>query len=91
VFLYRANAMPCPVASPPAQDDQPARRAAASMTARPRGSDNWASRYATGSRPAAAASSSMNDSAANTLRNAPSDRSADTRSGISSSRWFTTR
>ena len=33
----------------------------------------------------------MNDSAANTLRNAPSERSADVRSGMSSSRWLTAR
>ena len=56
-----------------------------------RGSLSIDRRYSTGSRPAAAASSSTNDSAANTLRNAPSDRSDDVRSGISSSRWFTTR
>ena len=42
-------------------------RAVASITARARGSFMWRSRNSTGSAPAAAASSSMNDSSANTL------------------------
>ena len=32
----------------------------------------------------------MNDSIANTLANAPSERSAETRSGISGTKWSTT-
>ena len=64
----------------------------ASITARARGSDEVAQavrdRIVAAAR---AASSSMNDSIANTLANAPSERSAEVRSGIASSRWLTTR
>ena len=69
----------------------PAARAAASITARPRASERWRNRNSTGSTPAAAASSSMNDSIANTLAKAPSDRSADTRTGMSGTKCSTTR
>ena len=76
--------------SPRERPGQPAIAAACSITRRARGSPRWASRNATGSAPAAAASSSMNDSIANTLRNAPSERSEEVLIGMASSRCLLT-
>ena len=70
-----------------AESLQPARLAAASSTARARGSFRWRRRNASGSSPRSAASSSMNDSMANTLAKAPSVRSAEVRIGMVSRRW----
>ena len=84
--LYRATPAPYPMPSRWPRPSHPAMPAAWVSTRRARGSDRWASRKATGSAPAAAASSSMNDSIANTFRCAPSERSEDVRIGMSSSR-----
>ena len=61
------SAKPRPRGRRPSRRFQPARCAVASITARARGSFRWRRRNSTGSTPAAAASSSMNDSSANTL------------------------
>ena len=80
--LVPGEGQPEPGALGPGRRRRPANSATSSMTRRARGSVRWASRNAAGSAPAAAASSSMNDSIANTLRNAPSERSDDVRIGM---------